>query len=364
MNNAPGEYSSHLAREFYSSYAATLMNFVAEIETTKCGQKDIAITWGPLNSNTVRGKSIDISKATINKMLHGPEYFAPAFAGLFEGKHHEVTSDTTMEIQSSQEKVLRWIAKQIAIDGENAVWVRTTPTLITKASLSFPAKVWWTVDRVKLRSTTNENTLSPSLASLVACLMAGYPVNMGRIIATELRDRALNERARFSFPYLIGKLCRQVNIPPNKLVDKWGEAFRLTQVSKIKDVANHLFGAKSGFMGTLVVVPHVPLDIPHADRGPEKGESSQPSTEAPPPLVSTSYPPGTYVTIPMIFLKKLVAHQLQTRTLVVQIVIWMPQLIDKDVLAAKKEIKDEMRKELAVLKYRMDDLENLVQDRF
>jgi len=107
MNNAPGEYSSHLAREFYSSYAATLMNFVAEIETTKCGQKDIAITWGPLNSNTVRGKSIDISKATINKMLHGPEYVAPASVGLFEGKHHEVTSDTTMEIQSSREKVLR-----------------------------------------------------------------------------------------------------------------------------------------------------------------------------------------------------------------------------------------------------------------
>ncbi|KAH0725181.1 hypothetical protein KY284_001046 [Solanum tuberosum] len=29
MDNAPREYSSHLAREFYSSYAATLMNFFA-----------------------------------------------------------------------------------------------------------------------------------------------------------------------------------------------------------------------------------------------------------------------------------------------------------------------------------------------
>lgn len=27
------------------------------------------------------------------------------------------------------------------------------------------------------------------------------------------------------------------------MVDRWGEAFRLTQVSKIKDFANHLFGA-------------------------------------------------------------------------------------------------------------------------
>ncbi|KAH0679303.1 hypothetical protein KY284_020388 [Solanum tuberosum] len=37
MDNAPGEYSSHLTREFYSSYAATLMNFVADTETTKRG---------------------------------------------------------------------------------------------------------------------------------------------------------------------------------------------------------------------------------------------------------------------------------------------------------------------------------------
>ncbi|KAH0748017.1 hypothetical protein KY290_027249 [Solanum tuberosum] len=97
MNNALGEYSFHLTREFYSSYAATLMNFTAETETTKRGQRNMAITWRPLNS----------------------------------GKHHEVTSDTTMEIYSSREKVLCWIAKKIAIDGENAVWVTTMPTLIT-----------------------------------------------------------------------------------------------------------------------------------------------------------------------------------------------------------------------------------------
>ncbi|KAH0748213.1 hypothetical protein KY290_027445 [Solanum tuberosum] len=106
MENAPGEYSSHLAREFYSSYAATLMNFVAETETTKCGQRDNAITWVPLNSIIVRGESIDISEATINRMLHGPNYTVPFSVGLFEGKHHAVTSDTTMEIQESRERVL------------------------------------------------------------------------------------------------------------------------------------------------------------------------------------------------------------------------------------------------------------------
>uniref|UniRef100_M1DLY3 Putative plant transposon protein domain-containing protein n=1 Tax=Solanum tuberosum TaxID=4113 RepID=M1DLY3_SOLTU len=272
MDNAPGKYSSHLTREFYSSYAATLMNFAAVIETTKHGQKDMAITWGPLNSIIVRGKSIDISKASINKMLYGSEHSAPTLVDLFEGKHHEVTSDATMVDQTSRERVLCWIAKQIAIDGENVVWVITTPTLITKASLSFPTKVW--------------------------------------------------------------------------------------------NVANHLFGAKSAAVNTLVVVPHVPFDIPHTDRGPEHEESSQPSTEAPAPPASASQTPGTFVTIPMLFLEKLVADQCQTKTLVDQIVLRMPQLIETKVLAAKKEIKDGMRTELSVLRVKMDGLENLVQDRF
>ncbi|KAH0644655.1 hypothetical protein KY284_032539 [Solanum tuberosum] len=66
----------------------------------------------------------------------------------------------------------------------------------------------------------------------------------------------------------------------------------------------------------------------------------------------------------MLFLEKLVTDQRQTRTLVDQIINRMPQLIQRDVLAAKKELKDEMRKKLVVLKDMMDGLENLVHDRF
>jgi len=71
--------------------------------------------------------------------------------------------------------------------------------------------------------------------------MVSYFMNVGRIIATEMRDRALNERVGFSFPCLIGKLCCQANIPPNKLVDKPVDASRITDAYKIKDVANPLF---------------------------------------------------------------------------------------------------------------------------
>uniref|UniRef100_M1DXB8 Uncharacterized protein n=1 Tax=Solanum tuberosum TaxID=4113 RepID=M1DXB8_SOLTU len=43
MNNAPGEYSSHLTREFYSSYAATLMNFVATRRQLNGGRKTLPV---------------------------------------------------------------------------------------------------------------------------------------------------------------------------------------------------------------------------------------------------------------------------------------------------------------------------------
>uniref|UniRef100_M1DFB9 Integrase core domain containing protein n=1 Tax=Solanum tuberosum TaxID=4113 RepID=M1DFB9_SOLTU len=254
-----------------------------------------------------------------------------------KGKHHVVTSEAKMEVQSSREFTMHWIARKIALEGENGSWVIGLLIHITKASFSFPAKVWWVVVYAQLRPTGNDNTLSPSLASLVACLMAGYPVKGN----------------------CVGKQAPS----PNRLVDRWSEAFRLTQASNIKDVSNHLFGAKARGAGSLAVVSHVPIDISHADRGPEHGESSHPSTEAPPPPALASQALGTFVTIPTLFLEKLVADQRQTRTLVDQIVCWMPQLIELDVLAMEKKIKDEMQKELAILKYRMDGLDVLVQDR-
>ncbi|KAH0773546.1 hypothetical protein KY290_010683 [Solanum tuberosum] len=97
MNNAPGEYTGHLPREFYVIYAPTLMNIAAETETTKRAQKELVATLDPLDTITVRGRIVNISEETINRMLHGLEYTAPDSVGLFEGKHHVVTSESEME---------------------------------------------------------------------------------------------------------------------------------------------------------------------------------------------------------------------------------------------------------------------------
>lgn len=76
-----------------------------------------------------------------------------------------------------------------------------------------------------------------------------------------MREKALNKIAGFPFPCLIGKLYLPANIQPNNLVDKWVEESKVTAASKIKDVANHLFGAKSGSVGPVAVVPHILVEM-------------------------------------------------------------------------------------------------------
>uniref|UniRef100_M1DY22 Putative plant transposon protein domain-containing protein n=1 Tax=Solanum tuberosum TaxID=4113 RepID=M1DY22_SOLTU len=143
---------------------------------------------------SVQGQSIDISETRVNRMLHGPEYRTHVSVGLFEVRHQTVTSETEMDDPSSREFVMRWIFGQIAIEGETASWVANAEVQITKASLLFPSKVWWAFFRAQLLATANDNTLSPSFASLVACLIVVYLLNVVRIIATKMRDKTLNER--------------------------------------------------------------------------------------------------------------------------------------------------------------------------
>uniref|UniRef100_M1DTX8 Putative plant transposon protein domain-containing protein n=1 Tax=Solanum tuberosum TaxID=4113 RepID=M1DTX8_SOLTU len=267
-----------------------------------------------------------------------------------------------MKDPTSREQVMRWITGLIASEGENATWVAGTHVQITKVSLSFQVKVWWAIVRAQLWPTSNDNTFSPSLTLMVACLMAGYPVYVGRIIATEMRDRELNEIAELPFPYLIRKLCLQANIIPNKLVDKWTKAYKVTTASKIKDVTNHLFGAKAGPVGPLAFVPHIPVDMPQTNGSSKQGSTLQPDAGTTPPRASLSLATSTFVTIPTMIFGRLVVDQRQTRSIVDQILLRLPQIVKCDVLVAEKLVKDEMQKEFTFLKDMMDELEVHVQN--
>ncbi|KAH0700870.1 hypothetical protein KY284_015085 [Solanum tuberosum] len=119
------------------------MNIAAETKTTNRPQKTLAATLAPLDRITVRGTIVNISEETFNRMLHGPEYTTPTSVGLFEGKHHVVTSESEMEDPTSRERIMRWISGYIATEREEVAWVPDPHVSITKASLTFPAKVWW-----------------------------------------------------------------------------------------------------------------------------------------------------------------------------------------------------------------------------
>lgn len=106
---------------------------------------------------------------------------------------------------------------------------------------------------------------------------------------------------------------------------------------KIKDLANHVFVAKSTTIGCLVVAPHVPLEVPEAERVPDQEESSQTAKDTP-QQTSTTQPSGNFMTIPIVFLEKFIANQRQTRAIADRIVRQMPQMIETKVSAAMKEI--------------------------
>ncbi|KAG5581310.1 hypothetical protein H5410_051937 [Solanum commersonii] len=64
MVQDPGTYSEEIVREFYASYAATFRGSI--------DKRSKPIAQDPLTSTMVRGCSVDISHATINRFLYGP----------------------------------------------------------------------------------------------------------------------------------------------------------------------------------------------------------------------------------------------------------------------------------------------------
>lgn len=164
----------------------------------------------------LRGVSIDISGVAINRFLLGPKYTPPP-SNLYEVRDSYITKDNSRDNPISRVNVLKWIAQQIAIEGAEAAWVTDAWVPITKATLTFAAKFWWAVVCARFRPTGNDNIPLPTQENLVACIMARYGMNEGRLIATEMRDRALSDKAALPFPCLIKQLCLAARVPMNPL---------------------------------------------------------------------------------------------------------------------------------------------------
>uniref|UniRef100_M1CNU5 Integrase core domain containing protein n=1 Tax=Solanum tuberosum TaxID=4113 RepID=M1CNU5_SOLTU len=161
MARDPKTYSEEIVREFYASYAATLRGSIDK--RSKPTAQD------PLTSTMVRGFSVDISHATINRFLYGlgPDHIWALNTADFDCRWDTVQSGAFTRNTEQREALLLWLARHIIAYGERAEWV-TTPRLgIRKATLNLVAKFFWLLVR---------NRVSPTKADNLLCRDAGVPI--------------------------------------------------------------------------------------------------------------------------------------------------------------------------------------------
>lgn len=80
---------------------------------------------------------------------------------------------------------LRWIEGIIATNKKNAPWFVDPSMQITKASLIFASKAWWTLRLYQLSLTIGENILTLDRVTFVAGLMESYYIYIAKIIMCE-----------------------------------------------------------------------------------------------------------------------------------------------------------------------------------
>lgn len=187
MSKPLGSYQPNLVREFFANYLAL---------TKKDYPKGLKISNLPnWESIPVRGVTIDILARTLNRMLFGLNYKAPAAVPDLE---HCITTTSNQR---------PWLSRLLTDKG-NPLLTLNPKEHIAKASLSFRAKFWWAFVRLWLTPTEGDANLDSHRAVLVASLVARLKINFGQIITDELFVQAHKVASALSFSCLIMKLCK------------------------------------------------------------------------------------------------------------------------------------------------------------
>lgn len=75
-----------------------------------------------------------------------------------------------------------WIAKRIAIHGENMTWIVGDSQQINKGTLNFEDKAWWTLARYRLYPTIGDNVLILVQAAMIVSFTTSYEFDMGEFL--------------------------------------------------------------------------------------------------------------------------------------------------------------------------------------
>ena len=90
----------------------------------------------------------------------------------------------------------------------NPSWATNPCESIARSSLSFIAKFWWDMVRLRLMLTGGDANLDSHQAMLIANLISRLKIDFGQIIFDEIFVRAHKVASALPFPCLITELCK------------------------------------------------------------------------------------------------------------------------------------------------------------
>ncbi|MCD7462421.1 hypothetical protein HAX54_048514 [Datura stramonium] len=120
---------------------------------------------------------VDISVATINRTLYGPNFTPPSRTREFYYRMREWHNQR------------RWL-EHVLMDGQPS-WIIRTKERIVKSILTFAANFLVVLVWLRLFPIGGDNTLVEDRAVLVASMVSGFPLNMEAIIAYEISSRVV-----------------------------------------------------------------------------------------------------------------------------------------------------------------------------
>lgn len=108
---------------------------------------------------------------------------------------------------------------------------------VWQATLSFAAKVWWSIIRSRLSPTQGDNVVTWDRAVMLTSLLATLEIYFYQIIIAEIHERAFLKTTTMPFPYLIVCICREATVQVWHC-DKLVEVRKTVNVGLVKDDVN------------------------------------------------------------------------------------------------------------------------------
>ncbi|XP_060173756.1 uncharacterized protein LOC132604317 [Lycium barbarum] len=127
-----------------------------------------------------------------------------------------------------------WLAEVLAAPGTSPPWIHPKVGIM-KATLNIEANFWLSFISSRFWPSQNETLVGINKAVLIACIMTGVHINVGRIMYYHIMDKAWQTTRSIPFPCLITALCRQFQVAVFKRVDREFQTTGFVDILRTED---------------------------------------------------------------------------------------------------------------------------------